>query len=316
MSKLEITTVIGCKNMCVYCPQNKILSNYKDKNRIMSLDVFKKCIDKVSRNVLIIFVGMSEPFQNKECIDMIKYANEKGFIIKVFTTGVGMTKKDIDVLGKINLSSFEVHLPSNIADTKIKIDNHYLDIIKSIGKSNIKNKTYLVYGKIDKRVKDALGFDVEDSSRLIENRANNLGYAPVLKELKGSIICNGSGKMLNENILLPNGDVVLCCMDYSLKHKLGNLLESSYEDLFKADNFSKMQGALEEGDILCRYCNCARLTKSKKFSIKNKLKKTGVLNKIYFLSNIKLIKNIYIFIMNFKNRKNLKYKNIIKEKNE
>jgi hypothetical protein len=39
----------------------------------------------------------------------------------------------------------------------------------------------------------------------------------------------------DQNVLLPNGDVVLCCMDYSIKHKLGNLLVDDYYDLFKSD---------------------------------------------------------------------------------
>jgi radical SAM protein with 4Fe4S-binding SPASM domain len=37
----------------------------------------------------------------------------------------------------------------------------------------------------------------------------------------------------DRNVLLPNGDVVLCCMDYNLKHIIGNLLNQTYEEIFQ-----------------------------------------------------------------------------------
>ena len=37
----------------------------------------------------------------------------------------------------------------------------------------------------------------------------------------------------DRNVLLPNGDVVLCCMDYNLTHILGNLLTQTYEEIFE-----------------------------------------------------------------------------------
>src|SRR5207247_553993 len=45
----------------------------------------------------------------------------------------------------------------------------------------------------------------------------------------------------DHNVLLPNGDVVLCCMDYSLKHRLGNLLQQSYEDLFLSPELARLR---------------------------------------------------------------------------
>jgi len=45
----------------------------------------------------------------------------------------------------------------------------------------------------------------------------------------------------DHNVLLPNGDVVLCCMDYSLKHVIGNLFEQNYEDLFASAEMEKIR---------------------------------------------------------------------------
>ncbi|MCX6750356.1 MAG: SPASM domain-containing protein [Candidatus Pacearchaeota archaeon] len=310
MPSIDITTKIGCVNMCDYCPQDKLLSAYKSREYVMSFATFKKCIDKIPKQVLIFFAGMSEPFQNKNCTKMIEYANKKGFLIKVFTTTIGMTKKDIPRLEKIPFGTFEIHLSDDSNNTKIKVDKHYLEIIKSIKNSKIQNLTFLLYGKMHPQVKKVLNKEVEDLSRLIQNRASNLSSVPPSKKLKGSIICNtNNGQMLHDNVLLPNGDVVLCCMDYGLKHKLGNLLESSYESLFQTEYFKNMQKAMnsKEGEILCRHCSYARKSNSKTFLLKRNLKKLGLLGPLYSLTKVPIIKKNYISLMNLKNIKNLKY---------
>ncbi len=317
MVKLEITTVIGCVNMCDYCPQNKILLAYKNKERIMSLETFKKCINKVPTNVPILFSGFAEPFQNPNCIKMVEYAFKKGFLVKVFTTGIGLKKEHIPILEKIPIKSIgkentsvEIHLPDDLGNTKIKVDKKYLEVIKALKHSKIPNLTFLLYGRMHPEVKKVLNMEVEDLSRMIQNRGSNLDNLPPLKKMKGKIMCGNSGRRLNDNVLLPNGDVVLCCQDYGLKHKLGNLLKDSYEDLFKSEYFKSLQRALdsEDGEILCRYCSSAIKQGSSKQTLKKRLQKAGLLKPLYNLTKIPLIKRAYISVMNFKNRKNLIYR--------
>ena len=72
MSALEITTLIGCPLACTFCPQDALSRSYGTSSRMMSLDTFKKCIDKIPPHVRIDFSGMSEPFVNPNCIDFIK----------------------------------------------------------------------------------------------------------------------------------------------------------------------------------------------------------------------------------------------------
>ena len=94
---LEITTRIGCSNMCEYCPQAKLVKNYtenihnhriekrfKEHNDIMSLqkllvgeylksdtnretemsiDTFVKCLSTIPTDVDIHFTGYTEAFE-------------------------------------------------------------------------------------------------------------------------------------------------------------------------------------------------------------------------------------------------------------
>ena len=185
-----------------------------------------------------------------------------------------------------------------------------MEVIKDLKNSKIPNLKFLLYGRMHPEVKKALNMEVEDLSRLIQNRGSNLDSVPPLKRLEGSIMCGSSGRLLNDNVLLPNGDVVLCCQDYGLKHKFGNLLEMSYEDLFKTENFKNMQKELDSknGEILCRHCTSAVKQNSKKFSLKKKLEKAGLLKPVYSLTKIPFVKKAYVSSMNFKNKKNLRFR--------
>ena len=53
-----------------------------------------------------------------------------------------------------------------------------------------------------------------------------------------------------------NGDVILCCMDYSQEYILGNLLTSDYNSLFRGKVYADVKKGLRDksSDIICRYC--------------------------------------------------------------
>lgn len=71
------------------------------------------------------------------------------------------------------------------------------------------------------------------------SRAGNL-YPEIRRDECG--VCSRSS-LHTTNVMLPNGDVVLCCHDYALKHKLGNLFETNFNDLHRQDDYE-----------LCHYC--------------------------------------------------------------
>ena len=104
----------------------------------------------------------------------------------------------------------------------------------------------------------------------VHTRANNVKQekiaVPHIARHEGKIECdvvlrrNNGVKTLDFNVLLPNGNVTLCCMDYGLKHILGNLVTDSYESLFTGEEYKRIQAGLLDGDldILCRTCKEAK----------------------------------------------------------
>lgn len=49
-------------------------------------------------------------------------------------------------------------------------------------------------------------------------------------------VCHRSPEF-KQNVCLPDGTVVLCCMDYQLTHKLGNLLDSNFNNLVRQSTY-------------------------------------------------------------------------------
>jgi len=268
VSWIEITTRVGCKVNCEYCPQDKFIKEYSKISNVtqLSFDVFKKCIDKVPKNIYIVFSGFSEPWLNPECTKMILYANKNKYKIMIYTTGIGMTESDIDLIKKIPFKDFTVHLPENRGYTKIKIDQNYLQILNKLYKSNISNirwiyqapeKRECIHPKLNNFIKRK---KIKLFKWPITSRAGNLENIKNKPKRKKGNILNCS--RLNANILLPNGDVVLCCMDWNLKHILGNLLKTNYRSLFKSKEFKNILKELKENssNILCRTCEWAKLS--------------------------------------------------------
>ena len=261
LSVMEITTNIGCKNSCSYCPQDKLVSAYKKRSNIymMGLENFKGYLDKIPSHVNIHFTGMSEPFLNPECVKMILYTHEKKYKIRISTTLIGMRIEDIDTLQKVRFEVFAIHLPSVDYESKIQVDESYLEILDKISKSSI-NTSYHIHGKsapesITHIVKNIRTSPLITRAGNLEGRGKFLTLAcPKTNPWGVPIKCT---RELRRNVLLPNGEVLLCCMDYSMQHILGDLSASDYASLFRSTEFHHIKRGLTDPALnnICHSCS-------------------------------------------------------------
>ena len=271
---LEINTNVGCSNACVYCPQRIVVHNYNlrkgQSSRMMELEFFKATLEKVPRDVHIVFSGMSEPWLNPACTEMVLYAHNNGFNLSVYTTLVGMTIKDIRRIEYVPFRDFVVHLPDDDGHTQIPYDEEHVEKIGKLQESQIRNVRFVVFGSLHRVIKPIVKNHV--AQRTIISRAGNVEKKDVAALLpktsfrsnnlkSGRIVCGRStGNVLRNNALLPDGHVTLCCMDYGLEHVLGNLLTDSYTCLFQSKEYRRVkEGQLANSgpSILCRTCSDA-----------------------------------------------------------
>ena len=134
--RLEITTRIGCKMNCVYCPQKLLTTNYFKVNpfrrAVLSLEDFKKCLEKIPVGTRIDFSGMAEPWLNEQCTDMVCYAADKGFPTAIYTTLAGMSLKDFERIKDLDFDEFVLHIPDDKSNANIQITEEYLSLLLSI----------------------------------------------------------------------------------------------------------------------------------------------------------------------------------------
>jgi len=277
---LEISTTATCKNACDYCPQYKLVKFYETKNPDgplkMNFNTFKTCINKLPYGAWIDFSAFVEPFLNEYCTDMILYAHNRNHPIRIFTTLMGITKTDINRIKHIGFIRFSLHLPDNYGIMKIKVDDNYCEVVDYL-LANWQGGDAMCFGPLHEKLskiinKHHLNVKVRElNNHGLGTRADNVKNSKYVQlesypRKKGRLYCKpilkkneGPYGRFNHNVLLPNGDVVLCCSDYGIKHKLGNLLINNYEDLFLSEEYKKiMRGLRDESiDILCRNCEHA-----------------------------------------------------------
>lgn len=262
-SMIEITTKIGCKVNCKYCPQNRLISEYakRSNQEYFLMDDFKKVLNSIPTVTHIRFCGMVEPFLNPNCADMIVYAKEKGFCVDCYSTLVGLDINDVDRVLNV-VDDFVLHVPDKKRNAKIDVTDEYIKVLKRVleykrdGIRVVNNIS--VHGEVDDRVRDLIPTDIVPQMWM-QDRAGNLDSDDlhVLHyKVSAPMRCKFCHNRLDCNILLPNGDLVMCCMDYSMKHIFGNLFEDSYEVVLNSVQADKVRHALIDGsqETLCNSC--------------------------------------------------------------
>jgi len=259
MRTIDITTNVGCSVRCAFCPQDKLLPAYRDRGgtRQMTFAAFREMLRKIPPDTALDFSGMAEPWLNPDCTEMLLHAHERGYEVAAFTTTIGMDEADVARIQSIPFRRFVVHLPDTERYSKIEMSDAYLQILANIVGSGIPNREFMTMGTLPREVAAVIGRRIKRTRMM--SSAGNLTNVRAPERLAGPIRCRSCGDSLDHNMLLPNGDVILCCMDYGLRHVLGNLLVSDYRELFESESFKRVQAGLDDDsfDILCRYCENA-----------------------------------------------------------
>jgi len=230
---IEITTQIGCKNMCSYCPQTALTTAYKDSKRKMTLEDFKIILNNTNPlTTKIHFSGFSEPFLTPEAEIMMVVAYQKGFIVLLNTTLEGFTEDKCKRLSNsnINFEAVFFHEYDGVGFNKEKFLK-YRDMFTT----NVKSNFY--------------------STAVIDEPISRAGNNWKVNRNLGSIKCKTN--RYYGNVVLPNGDLYLCCNDFGLKHKIGNIYEKHYESIEfnnKREEIISLCEDHNDSDVLCRTC--------------------------------------------------------------
>ncbi len=270
LTAIEITTKIGCSVNCRYCPQERLVKRYfeNDKKRksMLSLEDYKTCLEHLPEDTVITFSGFCEPFLNPACANMIVATAEHGNRISLHTTFVGATMRDFDLIKDVPFEYVGIHLPDQDNYAQIPITAEYKEVLDHVLDAKKKDGTPWelnsnCQSSPAEEIIELINHRMHYTKIHLLDRAGNLEDNDIREDIsvKGALYCPKSPDY-RRNILLPDGSLVLCCMDFGLEHRIGNLIEQSYEEIRNSAVLADIQNKArtEDGDIICRRCSLAR----------------------------------------------------------
>jgi hypothetical protein len=225
---VEFTLAIGCPVSCHrFCPQEVLLRNYGDAPRQMSFENFKTMLSHIPKSVAIDFSGFCEPCVNPAFSQMAKYAYMEGYRIHVATTLEGASNQTVKDLLDLRYEGFVLHLPDG-KNAKIKLSDEYKNNLFCV-MQGIPNLQYVTMNEL-----------------FVSNQREKLCRGELPKPRRVGVCRKTRTPQL---VVMPDGRVQSCDMDFALKYTLGNLLKDDYETLVK--RFKAQQHSYE----LCHYCS-------------------------------------------------------------
>jgi hypothetical protein len=261
---MEITTVVGCRVNCRFCPQKELVGKYFATSDTSQLDLanFARLLEKLPVEVNIHFSGLSEPWLNPECTNMLLHAARRGHLISVYSTLVGMTAADFERIRAVQFDYFVTHLPDAEGNSPIPLHPAYLALLERVFDADLcvrSERQISCHGPLRTEVAALLRGRFPVFNTMIDRAGNLKEGLSVPCRLSGRIACSRAGRQINRNVLLPDGRVLLCCMDYGLQHVLGNLWECTYDRLLHGVEATRVRSAMDDESLplLCRQCIAA-----------------------------------------------------------
>ena len=264
--KIEITTKLGCDIQCKFCPQQVLYQTYfkEDKRRktYMDMEIFEQCISHIPKNSIVTFAGFSEPFLNKDCVDMILMAHERGFGIELFTTFVGVTEDDLYKIKDVPFELITFHIPDEMGYSKIDMTEEYIKVVDRILDLNKADGTSFIDLANCQSIPSKKFMEIANRRLYVKldtlcDRAGNLTEGEFIKVDRrfGQIVCAASRNM-DHFVVLPDGEVVLCNMDFGMQYDIGNLSFMTYDDIINSDSYMRIleQMKTEDSNLICRNC--------------------------------------------------------------
>lgn len=267
---LEITPVIGCSVNCKYCPQQLLIHEYfardKKRKRIMTIEDFQRVLEHTPDNCTIDFAGMSEPFLNPDCFRMIEMACEAKRKVLLFSTFVGASDQDIEAVVNLPIQAVTLHCADKKGYANIPTDEKYYNRMKYLLDAKKENGKSWITGVIAQtepteemvklcKGKHEIKYSLHDRAGYYKD--DNL--SSLKKPHMGKFECSLGGPECNNHVVCPDGTVLLCNQDFRMEYVLGNLYESTYDELHNGvvmqSVFKGMRGDTSI-DLICRRCVC------------------------------------------------------------
>ncbi len=285
---ISVEPTTACNLRCPECPSG-LRAFTRDTGNLKS-NFFKSIIDQLySRLIYLIFYFQGEPYINPSFLEMVKYASDKGIYTITSTNGHFLNDKNCEqtilsgldriiisvdgttqetyqnyrkegnletvLQGARNLVKWKKKLNSKTPYTifqflVVKPNEHQIpdiyEIAKKIGIDEVKLKTAQVY---DYKNGNELIPTIEKYSRYKKNDDGTYSIK--------NLLLNHCWKLWHACVVTWDGMVVPCCFDKDATHRLGDLKNSSFKNIWKGESYKKFRTQILKGRDQIDICtNC------------------------------------------------------------
>lgn len=276
--RLNIEPTNYCNLSCSMCPRelNRSLG-------YMDINVFQKIIDEsilYGKRLIITINKDGEPLLHPELSHMVKYAKDKkaAYKINFYTNGILLTEEKSLELIKSGLDTLHISIDAFTKETYRKIKNSQkLEVVEEnvkrlvVLKKRLQSKTPLVVVKIiqtpdtQNEIKPFVHKwkDIADFIEIGEYH-NWDGTISSSNLSNTNELSNGSNRypctfLWYNPVILWDGMVTTCCVDYQGKGIIGDLKENTLAEIWQGNILQKLRRAHLEGRYdeipLCNKCD-------------------------------------------------------------
>ena len=290
---ISIEPTTACNLRCPECPSG--LRSFTRPTGNLKSDFFRSSLDQLQKELIyLIFYFQGEPYINPEFLNMVKYASDKNIYTitstnahflndtnarKTIESGLdrliisidgttqdvyqqyrkeGNLKKVIE--GTRNIIKWKKKLKSKTPHTifqflVVKPNEHQIDDVKKLGSE---------LGVDEVKLKTAQIYDYKNGSPLMPSISKYSRYK-----------MNGNGTYTIKNklddhcwrlwqgcVITWDGGVVPCCFDKDAKYRMGDLKESSFDQIWIGEDYHLFRQQILKGRRQIDICtNCTEGTK-------------------------------------------------------
>ncbi len=273
---VQVQTQSGCNANCAFCP------NYKTVNKlsqgVMDMELFKKIVDECAEHRIkrISPYLMNEPLMDREIGEKIKYitkVKKEPTYSKINSNATfldeEMAQKLLDSgLDRISISfhgitkeTYERSMKGLNFGKNLGNVERFVELKKKGGYKKPRIRITMVHtnindGELDKIRAFWKSRELKINVHALENRTSNAVEKNSLN-LKSWNKLKRCMRLMEQSYILYNGDVLLCCVDWERSTVLGNLNNSSLEDIWNNESYMKIRRDYYNNrisGILCEKC--------------------------------------------------------------
>ena len=267
ITSLIIEPTNTCNLRCTFC---FVTEGMTREGGFMDLDLFKKIIDDCPDLEHLCMHNWGEPLLHKDIFKMIEYAKNKGVNYVVMNTnGTLLTDKMIDQIvdSKLDIIRFSI---DGSAETFKRVRGVELKKIEqNINKlKNVKEirRPELKMGVVFTIEEDTEG-DVEDYITHWEQIVDHVRLQPKLITSPRTEVCpEPFGKDYGKLVVLWDGRVIPCCVDYNANLTVGSVQNDTIQNLWKNEKMDLLRKQHLNGQFpdTCANCNECESNKTEK----------------------------------------------------